>query len=237
VGWAQGPPPASGRLVPDAPGFVFAGVPVRFAAWVIDGFLIGIVTTLVASAAGPLLGVDVFGGVSPAATPEDLDEYLAFLQGQFTIGYLVIQAVTLAIGWAYFTFSWTSSARGTPGQRILDIQVAHAGDGRTLTRTEASARWLALGYVFSIVGVIPLLPIILLAALAAAVWELVLLGSTLANDRRIGLHDRIAGTWVVQPAGQRHDGLARGCVVIVAVLILLPVALFALLLVGLRAGP
>jgi hypothetical protein len=62
-----------------------------------------------------------------------------------------------------------------------------------------------------------------LAGLAGFLWQVLLLASTATSPTRQGLHDRIADTALVQPAGAQTP--ARTCLLIL-------IALFAIWVVG-----
>ena len=113
----------------------------------------------------------------------------------------------------YFAGSWVSPWRATPGQRLFGIEVARAGNVRTLALPAAMARWLVLRGAFSILAAVPLGTGATIF-LASILWTLALIASMLASGRRLGLHDRIAGTWVVMPARRTTHGFALGILVV-----------------------
>src|SRR4029079_14651061 len=63
--------------------------------------------------------------------------------------------LTVAVSALYFIGFWSGGRRGTPGQRMLSIQVGNAFDGRPLTMDQAIRRWLGLGDVITLLGVLP----------------------------------------------------------------------------------
>lgn len=106
-----------------------------------------------------------------------------------------VEKVLAAVGGAlyvlwsvgYFVTFWSTTGQ-TPGNRVLRIQVRTASGGRLRPR-RALLRFVALT-----IAVLPLLAGILLI---------------LFDDRRRGLHDRMARTVVVD-AGERHPAHERG---------------------------
>jgi uncharacterized RDD family membrane protein YckC len=138
---------------------------------------------------------------------------------------LIVQGLTVgimfcAISFAYFVWGWTSGARATPGMRLLRLQVGNASDGRTLTLDQAVRRWIALGDLLAIASAIPALSVLLL--------------TTVASPTKQGLHDRFAGSAVVEPVGLSSTGPVVGCIVLlVVVFVILPaIALAALIFLG-----
>jgi hypothetical protein len=95
----------------------------------------------------------------------------------------------------------------------------------------AFRRWLAMG---SWVGMFAVLPLVgALASLALLGWQLVLLVTTASSPTRQGLHDRAAGSAIVQPASGSGNALVIGCVVIVAILaVTVLVSIVALVFLG-----
>lgn len=232
VVWATEAPRAGARVVPGAPGFVFAGVPARIAAYTIDSIILGIVGAIIGGTIGLVLGEDPFAeDPFGPGQPFGLNE---FVESVMTPATIVSSAVVLMIAIVYFAWSWTGPRRATPGQQILDIQVGHAVDGRNLTMGEAIVRVLALGYAFALVAIVPVAALYLISNGLSLLWTPLLVLTTLASPQRVGLHDRLVGSWVVQPADRTHDGLANGCVWILVLLIALSivVALVALAALG-----
>ncbi len=202
VNWEQGA--ARSIEVPGAPGFVFAPILTRIAAYLIDGVGVVLVSLV------PLIVLETA------------------LPGESDLKLIATAIAVVAVTWAYFVLSWRSSARATPGQRILKIQVGNAFDGRTLTLEQATSRWFALAFPFNALTVIPVL------ANAASglliLWDLVLLIGTAMSATRQGPHDRFARSAVVQRAGEGMSGVAIGCILVVGLLVLLGLATIVLLI-------
>jgi uncharacterized RDD family membrane protein YckC len=150
-----------------------------------------------------------------------------------TTGFVFVDGTVADLAFAltsavYFGAFWTGGRRATIGQRILDIQVGNAFDGRPLSIGQAGRRWLALGPVIGIAAPIPGLgPWVAVAQLG---WALVLVTTTAVHPTRQGLHDRFAGSAVVRPANRGTGAPALACLVLVAIGLLLLVAIVAALI-------
>jgi len=200
-----------------APGLVFSDTPSRFAAYLVDGVLVGIIAALIAE---PFDWADV--PATPAGQPVPIDQLL--LTTEYTFLVILVSA-------AYFVASWSGGRRATPGQRIFDIQVGNAFDGRPLTVEQAVRRWLGYGEFLRLFAFTPSLA--LLSGGLSIVWSIALLISTSTSPTKQGLHDRFANTAVVRPA-PASTGLAYGCLLVPVVLALL--ALVALGILGAQLG-
>ena len=198
--------------VPGAPNLVFSDTASRFVAYLIDGLLVAIVGAIVASIIAAMT-------VGPRPASGDTTSSVAFS--------IMFALVSLA----YYVFFWTGGRRATPGQRLFKIQVGNAFDGRPLTATQATKRWLALGYVVTLFGVVP--SVASLANLVAFVWAIVLLVTTVQSPTKQGLHDRFANSAVVRPKDGSQSGWAMACLVIVLVLVAIAfVSVVALIFLG-----
>jgi uncharacterized RDD family membrane protein YckC len=201
---AGSPPPASQGLpswtsqltstapVPGPAGLYYADVPNRAIAYIIDAIILGIINLVVGAILGGF-GLNAFTVNTGASNLSNLLTYNP------VVG--VIQAVIFAaISGAYFVYTWTSM-RGSPGQKVLGMQVGNAADGKTLTTEQAIKRWLALGAPFGIAQALNPLPGLgLLIGLAAFIWFIALLVTTAQSPTKQGLHDQYAGTVVVKAA-------------------------------------
>jgi uncharacterized RDD family membrane protein YckC len=183
----------STAAVPGPPGFYYADVPNRIIAYVIDVILLSVIGIVLAFVLGGL-----FGGLTTAAGALDS------AGGELNLGaFLVVSIAQLAISLGYFGYSWTA-ARGTPGMKLLGLQIGDESDGHSIDWNQAIIRWLIIGIpsilatftsyasstlslVFSIIGV---------------AWLIVLLYSIAQSPTKQGLHDRYARTILVK-AGRR----------------------------------
>jgi len=206
--WA--PPPGSyGTAVPGAPGLEYGRTLDRFMAWWLDGLIIGIPSFIVTA---------MLTGGAAAAIP-------GTLSGAAAIAAIITGGANLI----YFVAFWTGKARATPGMRLMKLQIGDAATGATLGGQQGLIRWLALGGVATLVGIVPALAG--LAGLLGAFWELLLLVTTASSPTKQGLHDRIAGTVLVQPAGAQTP--AKSCLVLLIVLFVIwVVGIVALIFLG-----
>ena len=167
---------------PGPVGFVYADVPNRAIAYIIDAILVGIVSIVAFAIIGGI-GLNVLSGLEV--------NYFASL---------ILAVVSLAISGAYFLYTWTAM-RGTVGMKVLGMQVGNAGDGKTLTMDQAVRRWIALGAPFGLAQALSPLPAIgSLLGLAALGWFIYLLWTTYKSPTKQGYHDVFANTMVVKAA-------------------------------------
>lgn len=215
VRWAVPPPVAE---VPGAPGLAFADIPARLVAYIVDAAIVGLVGSVVAIALG-------FGERTVTATST----------------YVWVSGTTLNVSFAllgliYFVFFWTGGRRATIGQRIFDIQVGNAFDGRPLSLDQALARWVGYGSFLGLFAIVPTLGSF--ASLAELIWVLVLLATTARSPTKQGLHDRFANTALVRPSSRASSGPAMACLIIVVLLgVLFAMAVAALIFLGSQVGP
>lgn len=177
-GW-QTPPPAA---VPGAAGFVYADVPNRIIALIIDAIIlvviaivIGIVLAVIGLSSGGLL-----------------------TSGRFDLVGAVVGAVIGAVIYAaYFVWSWTTM-RATLGMRVLGMQVGNAFDGKTLTMEQALRRAVALWGPSTIAQFFTGSAIGSLLGLLAFLWVIYLLYTTATSPTKQGFHDKFANSVVVK---------------------------------------
>lgn len=210
---AAAPPPPVGWAVPApvkreiAPGLVFASTGRRFVAYLVDWLLALLLTWLVEI---PLV----------LLTPSSSNLGTIFSAISFA-----------AVALAYFTLGWRSRARGTPGMRMLKLQIGNAFDGRTLTLEQAFRRWVAMGYPLYLLWLLP--AIAGWAVLATLALWIALVLTTIASQTKQGLHDRVANSAVVEPAGIGNSSVVGCVVILVLVFVVLPiVSIVALLFLG-----
>ena len=94
-------------------------------------------------------------------------------------------------------------------------------DGRQLDVTQAAVRWLGYGQWFVVFGFLSALSSIV--GLISLAWPFLLLITTIISPTKQGLHDRIAGTWLVRPAAADSSGLALGCILLLGLLVIIPI--------------
>jgi uncharacterized RDD family membrane protein YckC len=167
-------------------GFYYADVPNRIIAFVIDFIVLIIVQfvvlLIIAAIASPTVGGNVNGAVNTT----------------YSILATILSTLVTA---AYFIYTW-SAMRGSPGMKVLGMQIGFEIDGRTLTYSEATLRYLVLWgpwLAATVVGYFaPGLAAILW--LLGFIWFIALLVTTAQSPTKQGLHDRYAHTMVVKAA-------------------------------------
>ncbi len=182
-GWSAPPPVTAGPA-----GFVYADVPNRAIAYIIDAILVGIVVTIIG---GILAGIGLSAvTLNPGATDFSIN----------VVGLIVSAIVGAAISAAYFVYTWTSM-RGTLGMKVLNMQIGNAGDGKTLTMDQALRRWLVIALPGLLAQVLFVLPAIgSLLGLVALGWFIYLIWTTAKSPTKQGFHDVFANTMVVKAA-------------------------------------
>ena len=224
-GYGGGAYPGDGYA---APSLQYASTPTRFVAFLVDGFILAVISWgvgLVLAMVG--LNAYDFTWATSTGSLSDLESFATVN----TAAVIVHAALAAAISAAYFILQWSSGARATLGMRLFSLQLGNATDGRTLTRSQAARRWLALDGWASLAGMVPGLG--LLVSLPLLLWELVLLITVVNSPTRQGVHDRFAGSAMVQPPGGSGNGLVIGCLLIVGLLVAIAVLSFiALIFLG-----
>ncbi len=188
------PPPQMAWAPPAEPtsGLEYGNVLGRVLAYWLDSFVVNIVAVLATLLVGLVFGRGGFGLVS-----------------------LVSGVVGVGIHLLYFVGFWTGHARATPSMRLMKLQMGGAVDGAILTVQQGITRWIAFGGLFQALAVIP--GLLRVVVLVSPIWALVLLASTMASPTRQGLHDRIAGSAIVQPARASTPVMACLALLIVGV--------------------
>jgi uncharacterized RDD family membrane protein YckC len=182
-GWAAPPPPPPAGTA----GFVYADVPNRAIAYIIDSILVGIIVSIVTG---------ILGGMGLAAVTMDaaLNVSVNF------VGLIISAIVGVVISAAYFIYTWTSM-RGTLGMKVLGMQIGNAGDGKALTTDQAVRRWLIIAAPSLLAQVFIVVPIIgFVLAIASIVWFFYLVYTTAKSPTKQGYHDVFANTMVVKAA-------------------------------------
>jgi len=178
-GWQAAPPPPTHGI----PGFVYADVPNRFIALIIDAFVMGVFLIVVGIGLG-IVGIKV--GVLTARTD--------------IVGSVIYAAISLIVGAGYFIYSWTK-IRASVGMRVLGMQVGNAFDGKTLSMEQASRRWIALWGPSIVSGALNGLSVIgNLVSFGVFLYLLYLLYTTAKSPTKQGFHDVYANTVVVKAA-------------------------------------
>ncbi|MEX1172710.1 MAG: RDD family protein [Chloroflexota bacterium] len=208
TGWQV---PAEHVPDPERP-FVIAGVGTRLVAWLVDLLILGAISALA------LIAIAV---ATQSAFPDDL----------MTID-LTFAVLVTGLQFLYFVGFWTSSGGATPGMRLVALRVVavSGGDGG-LAIAPAIIRWAAFGYPLTLLTVLE--DVSQIASWGLTAWSVVLLLTTIISDTNQGIHDRLAGSAVMQRSGVAVKGALVGCIVAAMVLlvlfVLLPIAALALL--------
>ena len=126
----------------------------------------------------------------------------------------------VAVDAVYFIGLWRSGGQATLGMRLLQLRVVRAADATTLPLNAAAIRWLALSGVISIVAVLP--PGASWLGLVGVVWIVVLLVTTAMDRLHQGIHDRWAGSVIVQPAPGGSGAAVVGCLVMIFLVFMIP---------------
>jgi len=179
-GW-QAPPPAA--TLPGIPGFVYADVPNRFIALIIDAIVMGLIFVVI--------------GIVLVAV--GLDAGFTVTNADF-VASVVYAILSLVVGAGYFIYTWTSM-RASVGMRVLGMQVGNAFDGKTLTMDQATKRWLALWGPSTISGALTSVSGIGTAiGFIVFLYLVYLLYTTATSPTKQGFHDKYANTVVVKAA-------------------------------------
>jgi uncharacterized RDD family membrane protein YckC len=172
--------------VANAVGYSYADTPNRVVAYLIDAIILAALVFLAVAAVSVVFGPAIH--FSTADGEVWVDERRV----------IVDALVSIAVNGIYFVGSWRK-LRGSPGQRLLGVQIGKP-DGGVVTTRQAVFRWILLSGPFLGAAILatwlPALgPLFMLAALT---WYVVLLVTTARSQRRQGLHDRYAHTAVVK---------------------------------------
>ena len=187
-------------------GLVIAGTFARVVAYSVDTLFLG------------LLNLSVLGALG------------LFDRGRDTSLDLVVSIGFVVVDCLYFIGLWTSGWNATLGMRLLGLRVLSATSASRLSYNDALLRWIALSGAVAILALVPRVAGTL--GLLSALWVLVLLVTTATNPLHQGLHDRWAGSVIVQPAPGGSGAAVVTCLVMAVLLFLvLPLGLIAL------AGP
>ncbi len=151
--------PRYGPVPGPSQGYVVAGMPGRVGAWLLDGFLVGLLSLVPA-----IIGI-VTGAVT--LNQQALDQIGQFEPGTYqpfssvtvpiltvNVGLLVAAAsVFIALHLLYYAGSWAKFGT-TPAQRALKLRVADNDSGTNLSIEQALVRWLFLEGIATITGAV-----------------------------------------------------------------------------------
>jgi uncharacterized RDD family membrane protein YckC len=152
----------------------YAGFWIRFLALIIDGFILGAVGTVINLIFAPIFGLGTMSVFSdPNPDPAQVDAAAASFFGAFMLLWLIQMAINLG----YYVIM-TSKYGATLGKKALGLRVIDDSDsnpsvGKAVMR-EVIGKWVS-GLIFGI------------GYLMVAF-----------DEKKQGLHDKIAGTFVVK---------------------------------------
>ncbi len=176
--------------VPGAPGLVYADVPNRVIAYIIDVVILVVINLIVGIILTAIFGAATTVSITANGIATEVN-WLATI---------VFALIGTAISAGYFIYTWTSM-RGTVGQKALSMQVGNAADGRTLSQEQAIKRWIFLGGPIGLIQALtPVGGIGVLVALLGLAYFIYLLWSTAQSPTKQGFHDVQASTVVVKAA-------------------------------------
>jgi uncharacterized RDD family membrane protein YckC len=228
------PPPGGGWDVPTAAaampqqeGYVIAGVGARVVAWLIDVTISGIIPAALA-----FLVVDWSGIIRQSLEQAQLDPTGQLSADAYTIpitlDYILVTLIGVGIQFLYFVGFWTSRWRATPGMIGLKMRVVDERTGGTLSVTQATKRWIALGWPLALLALVPALQAV--QGLIQFGLTVFLFFTTVTNDRRQGLHDRWANSLVIRSVTSGNGATFVGCLVWGVLVILLIFVVFTVFL-------
>jgi len=179
----QAPPPTQAGPA----GFVYADMPNRVIAYIIDMVILLVASFIIGAVLG-IVGLSVVNLDLRSASFGQIN-YLAVV---------VYGLAGLAISAGYFIYTWTTM-RATIGMRVLGMQIGNETDGATLTQNQAIKRWLYVGGWISIAQILNPVPLLgILVGLAGFIYVIYLLYTTWQSPTKQGYHDHQAKTMVVK---------------------------------------
>lgn len=173
----------SQQTITGAAGLVYADIPARIIAYIIDAIILSVGFVVLFTIFGILFFSSVVGGFG----------FMGFV-------WLVVLLFIYAAGSAvYFIYTWTKM-RGSPGMRVLGLEVLNAADGAVLSQPQAIRRWLFLfgPFVLGQVATFVLGGLGTLLSLVLFGYVLYLLYTTANSPTRQGFHDVQSSTVVIK---------------------------------------
>jgi uncharacterized RDD family membrane protein YckC len=170
---------------PGPAGLLYADVPNRIIALVVDGIIL--------TAIGFVLSL-MFGGLVAE------DGAIDGSGGGLQVGpFMVVAVLQAVISVVYFGVGW-KTLHGTPGMRLLGLRIGDEVEGGEIGWRAVLLRWLLLGVPWILVGFAVIVPdaVGLLLSAVGAAWLLLLLYTMAQSPSGQGLHDRVAHTIVVR---------------------------------------
>jgi uncharacterized RDD family membrane protein YckC len=132
--WDQPAEPAG-----PAPGVRFAGHAGRLVAYIVDGIILGVVTTVLALVAVAVIGIGVSSTGDGSGT----------VSGGSVAASLLILLIVFIVSIGYFPFFWARSG-STPGMRLFRLRVVRDKDGGSIGAGTAILRLIGLWISFAV---------------------------------------------------------------------------------------
>lgn len=175
----------STAYTPGPAGLLYADVPNRVMALILDIILLSIVGFVLAW---------LFGGL--VTQPGALDSAGGELD---LVAFVIVLLLQLAVSFGYFGGSWTLFG-ATPAMRMLSLRIGHESDGGAVSWRGSFVRWLFLGLPALLASLTVYVPnaIGLILGGLGVVWLLGLLYTMAQSPTKQGLHDRYAHTILVK---------------------------------------
>lgn len=170
---------------PGPAGLLYAAVPNRVMALILDIILLSVIGFFLAWLLGGLVSQP--GALDAAGGELDI------------VAFLVVLVLQLAVSFGYFGGSWTLLG-ATPAMHLLGLRIGGESDGSKISWRQSLVRWLLLGLpalLSSLAIYVPNAIGLILGALGV-VWMLALLYTVAQSPTKQGLHDRYAHTIMVK---------------------------------------
>ena len=179
----------STERVPGPGGLLYADVPNRIMALILDIIALSLIGFLLSW---------LFGGL--VSEPGAINE----AGGQLDVAaFLLVLLLQLLVSFAYFGSLWTM-AGATLGMRLLGLHIGDEADGHSISWRQSAIRWLILGLPALLASTAVYVPntIGLILGAVGVAWLLLLLYTMIQSPAKQGLHDRYAHTIVTR--ARRH---------------------------------
>jgi uncharacterized RDD family membrane protein YckC len=170
---------------PGPAGLLYADVPTRAMALILDIIVLSLVGFVLAWLLGGL--VTEPGALDSAGGELDI------------VAFVVVLLLQLGLSVAYFAGFWSQLGQ-TPGMRLLGIRIGDEADGQGVSWRQALIRWLLLGLPALLTSLAVYVPnaIGLVLGALGVVWLLALVYTMAQSPSKQGLHDRSAHTILVK---------------------------------------
>ncbi len=175
----------STALTPGPDGLVYADVPNRIIALIIDIIVLVVIGVVLAWLFGGL--VTEPGAIDSAGGELDI------------VAFIIVLVLQLGVSFAYFAGAWTLLGT-TVGMRLLGMRIGDEDDGSRISWQRSLVRWLLLGIpalLSSLAVYVPNFVGLILWALGVA-WLVLLLYTMAQSPTKQGLHDRYAHTILIK---------------------------------------